>query len=1066
MRTTISYLLLALVLVTPTYSFFISQRKFLTHQLDTQRQSRSTCAEIVRQMANICKYCGAEFASRNAVFRHLRSSEECYRQAQQAAEENGTISIKNNIQLEKRKVAINFGFHSPSLDGRFSCTNEVAAEVVRSSFFLALKQLYPATPVEDGDGGATFTLASAAQLRHPSLAQEKSCSAGSDVLGITYRGGPREIDPMKLVPVMQDVILKEHSLQDSSTSTDVSRVEVLTIESLMVSTKFHAEKSCSQRAYQYLMPMKWLDESQETLDWIRQTLVDDGHQLKRSKTPQSLQNLKKILKLMESRDIIDDSSLLISSAGRFGKLAQKEKKPLHNFCDPSLGVFASPSNEHVWRSIDKARLSGFLIHSVKENEIEDKDKDEAFVVIEFRGDGFVVEQVRRMVASAVAISNELLPMDYLNITMRPDITIETPIAPAGLLYLSSARYHFLDLVQGSTLFEGKSDQSKQWIYSLQSFLLRERSTHHRSEIAWLDDLKLIVSPRIQKALSQIETDDALREEQILRKNAEDSKEVIIEQDLDNSVHETPEAYRNTLSLLQNICEQKQWPRTPDPKSRIIRQPKLLGKETKDFHQQGALSQFYGHLLQCGSFTVTNPNSFKGTDPSANGLCAGLVKAIFALEANCSTDASKHCLGNEQKETKSPFSPSTHCTVNRNIEYTPHFDNGRGQDLTHSMIVGLGDYTGGALVVDGDPHDIRYKPLTFDGWNQIHSTKPFSGERFSLVWFTPEVRGEKPNFEDTKAKDLVEAHMCTLSLSNFPIINFRQNSTDALVIGEILDTKEGCTYELSARAWASMNKNELERCDDGFSIKGHDSVLDIGAHIGIFCRYALSAGCSKIIAYEPELENLKFLRKNLEIIDDSIICQEEIEIYDCAVAHGEPGTRSLVLARNKTDGSLNTWRHSLEEYSQYVDKKESSLLSKNQDGILSRTQVKTIPFFGDGGALVPGVTFVKIDCEGAEIDILSSTEASQGSNWRDVTHLVFEWSFTKERRVSAFHKAVTNLKTAGFDVVYEGQESWWDIDRNCMWPYHSDLVVYAKRRSTKSDNLLARDVNTGRNINNF
>ena len=1051
----------------------------MTHQillLGTERQSRTatTCVQIDRQMVNICKYCSAEFASRNAVFRHLQSSEECYRKAQQAAEENGTIlSIKNSIQLKKRKVAINFGFHSPSLlqDGRFSYTNnnEVAAEIVRTSFFLALKQLYPATPVEKGDGGATFTQASAAQLRHPSLAQEKSCSAGYDVLGITYRGGPREIDPEKLVPMMQEIVLKDHDLLDSinNESRDISRVEVLNIQSLIVSSKFHAEKSCSQLAYQYVMPIKWLDESQETLDWIRQTLVDDdGHQLKRRKTPQCLQKLKKVLKLMESRDITDDSSLLVSSAGRFGKLAQKEKQPLHNFCDPSLGVFASPSNEHVWRSIDKARLSGFLIHSEDENEDNDKDKDEAFVVIEFRGDGFVVEQVRRMVASAVAISNEWLPTDYLNIAMRPDITLETPIAPAGLLYLSSARYHFLDLVQGSTLFEDSSTRSKQWIYSLQSSMLKERSTNYRSEIAWLEDLKSIISPRIQRALSQIVTDDALREDRILRKNAEDSRQVVIEQNDDKSVHEAPEAYWNALSLLQSICEEKLWPRTPDPKSRIIRQPNLFGTEAKDFHQQGALSQFYGHLLQCGSFTVTNPNSFEGPGPSANGLFPGLVKAIFELEAYCSTDSSILCLGNEQEETKSFFSPSTHCTVNRNIEYTPHFDSGRGKDQTYSMIVGLGDYTGGALVVNGDPYDIRYKPLKYDGWNQIHSTKPFSGERFSLVWFTPEVRGEKSNFEDTKAKGLVDAHMSSYSLSNFPIIQFRPNSTDALVIGEILDTKEGCTYELSTEAWASMSKNELETCKDRFSIKGHNSVLDIGAHIGIFCRYALSAGCSKIIAYEPELENLKILRQNLGIVHDSTIYREKIEINDYAVAHGEPSTRSLILARNKTDGSLNTWRHSLEEYSHYVDKKESSLTSKNQDGILSRAQVKTIPFFGDGGALVPGVTFVKIDCEGAEIDILSSKEASQSSSWRDVTHLVFEWSFTKERRVSAFHKAVSNINAAGFDVVYEGQNSWWDIDHNCMWPYHSDLVVYAKRRSIKSDDLLARDVSTGSEKKNF
>jgi hypothetical protein len=53
-----------------------------------------------------------------------------------------------------------------------------------------------------------------------------------------------------------------------------------------------------------------------------------------------------------------------------------------------------------------------------------------------------------------------------------------------------------------------------------------------------------------------------------------------------------------------------------------------------------------------------------------------------------------------------------------------------------LIVGLGTYAGGELVVEGEKKDIRYKPVEFDGWNQRHWTMPFTGERYSLVWFTP------------------------------------------------------------------------------------------------------------------------------------------------------------------------------------------------------------------------------------------------------------------------------------------------------------------------------------------
>ena len=66
----------------------------------------------------------------------------------------------------------------------------------------------------------------------------------------------------------------------------------------------------------------------------------------------------------------------------------------------------------------------------------------------------------------------------------------------------------------------------------------------------------------------------------------------------------------------------------------------------------------------------------------------------------------------------------------------HVDSGAGAGQSTSLIVGLGDYTGGNLVVEGKEYDIRYRPMEFNGWKQRHWTLPFEGERFSLVWFTP------------------------------------------------------------------------------------------------------------------------------------------------------------------------------------------------------------------------------------------------------------------------------------------------------------------------------------------
>jgi hypothetical protein len=75
-------------------------------------------------------------------------------------------------------------------------------------------------------------------------------------------------------------------------------------------------------------------------------------------------------------------------------------------------------------------------------------------------------------------------------------------------------------------------------------------------------------------------------------------------------------------------------------------------------------------------------------------------------------------------------------VNRHAQFTPHTDSGSGAGQSTSLIVALGDFSGGALCVEGAVHDLRYQWLEFNGWTERHWTLPFTGERYSLVWFTP------------------------------------------------------------------------------------------------------------------------------------------------------------------------------------------------------------------------------------------------------------------------------------------------------------------------------------------
>tara|TARA_Y100001972_G_scaffold112497_1_gene146289 strand:- start:1948 stop:3168 length:1221 start_codon:yes stop_codon:yes gene_type:complete len=70
-------------------------------------------------------------------------------------------------------------------------------------------------------------------------------------------------------------------------------------------------------------------------------------------------------------------------------------------------------------------------------------------------------------------------------------------------------------------------------------------------------------------------------------------------------------------------------------------------------------------------------------------------------------------------------------INKNFKCDPHYDS---KNSGISLIMALGDFTGGELSIEGEDHDIRYKPITFNGNLKKHWVKDFQGERYSIVLF--------------------------------------------------------------------------------------------------------------------------------------------------------------------------------------------------------------------------------------------------------------------------------------------------------------------------------------------
>jgi hypothetical protein len=79
----------------------------------------------------------------------------------------------------------------------------------------------------------------------------------------------------------------------------------------------------------------------------------------------------------------------------------------------------------------------------------------------------------------------------------------------------------------------------------------------------------------------------------------------------------------------------------------------------------------------------------------------------------------------------PFIPFTAIQVNHNYQTAKHID---GNNIGLSLSVSFGDFTGGELVIAGQPFQTRLSPIIFNGALNEHFNKTITGNRYSLVYF--------------------------------------------------------------------------------------------------------------------------------------------------------------------------------------------------------------------------------------------------------------------------------------------------------------------------------------------
>jgi len=130
---------------------------------------------------------------------------------------------------------------------------------------------------------------------------------------------------------------------------------------------------------------------------------------------------------------------------------------------------------------------------------------------------------------------------------------------------------------------------------------------------------------------------------------------------------------------------------------------------------------------------------------------------------------------------------------------------------------------------------------------------------------------------------------------------------------------------------------------GFEIKEKDVVFDIGTHIGSFSILAAKkAKSGKVFSFEPLPDNYKIFSKNINLNK-----LKNIKAYNLAVA-SKKGTQKLFLYEGAHTGSSSLYRRNTDNFLKIKTDTIQNIMNVNH---------------------IKRINFMKIDCEGAEYDIL-------------------------------------------------------------------------------------------------
>jgi len=443
---------------------------------------------------------------------------------------------------------------------------------------------------------------------------------------------------------------------------------------------FHAERDCTQRRYEYILPINVLTNEdiykkyipaepvkERRLKWLEDMSNDDIIRVKNSSVG---------VRFPANTEM---GQVMIVYFRKMKRLLKKFNGYLtmHNFTTGG----GCPEESTSQRRVDR------IFHKDVQS-ICGKD----YLVLSISGDLFMRGQIRHMIGLLIAILSFWLPEDYLDAALDKNNIAEIPPFPGCAVALSETRFCY---------FEGNKH-----------FLKLDPRREKDGDPKVINDWEKVVSEHISKKWDQldlnkwlnefknkcIKLNDRLMKVKLYQARTNDMLQISLKT-IDTNI---PDVYRKVLELLREADSSGLWPTTTVARQKVIDSTTLAENDGKG-----------------GSFTLgCLPKNL--LQPRSNSIFPDLLRECFILE--------RRLFPNRP--------PSSTIAVNKHCQFRPHRDIGLGNGQSDSLIFALGDFTGGELLVENEIQDIRYKPLEFNGWQSRHSTLPFIGERYSLVFFTP------------------------------------------------------------------------------------------------------------------------------------------------------------------------------------------------------------------------------------------------------------------------------------------------------------------------------------------